>query len=145
MTDGGRRDGAARVDRERADRTRARLRSIGDIPTLPPVLVQVWDLTTKAETSASDLGRVIGSDPGLTGALLRLANSAYFGFPRKVGTVTQAVVILGFETVKSLAMGVAVSKKAASMQASEKSLAVGVSVSKKAASMQASEAAPSKF
>jgi HD-like signal output (HDOD) protein len=91
-----------------AGRTRTRLASIGDIPTLPPVLVQVWDLTSQENTSASDLGRVIGADPGLTGALLRLANSAYFGFPRKVATVTQAVVVLGFDTVKSLAMGASV-------------------------------------
>jgi HD-like signal output (HDOD) protein len=98
----------ARSPEELAERTRARLQSIGDIPTLPPVLMQVWDLTTKDDTSAADLGRVIGADPGLTGALLRLANSAYFGFPRKVATVTQAVVILGFDTVKSLAMGASV-------------------------------------
>jgi len=99
---------APRSSEERAKRTRARLQSIGDIPTLPAVLVQVWDLTTRDNTSAADLGRVIGADPGLTGALLRLANSAYFGFPRKVATVTQAVVILGFDTVKSLAMGASV-------------------------------------
>lgn len=97
-----------RSPEERAARTRARLQSIGDIPTLPAVLVQVWDLTSKEDTSAVDLGRAIGADPGLTGALLRLANSAYFGFPRKVSTVTQAVVILGFDTVKSLAMGASV-------------------------------------
>ncbi len=93
---------------KRAEQTRTRLRGIADIPTLPPVLIQVWELTTQENTSASDLGRAIGADPGLTGALLRLANSAYFGFPRKVSTVTQAVVILGFDTVKSLAMGASV-------------------------------------
>ncbi|HMB70615.1 MAG TPA: HDOD domain-containing protein, partial [bacterium] len=93
---------------ERAEATCARLAGIGDIPTLPPVLLQVWDLTHQDDTSAADLGRAIESDPGLTGALLRLANSAYFGFPRKVATVTQAVVILGFATVKSLAMGASV-------------------------------------
>jgi HD-like signal output (HDOD) protein len=93
---------------ERAARTRSRLKNVGDIPTLPPVLIQVWELTTQQNTSASDLGKAIGGDPGLTGAVLRLANSAYFGFPRKVATVTQAVVILGFDTVKSLAMGASV-------------------------------------
>jgi HD-like signal output (HDOD) protein len=50
----------------------------------------------------------MSADPGLTGAILRLANSAYFGFPRKVATVTQAIVVLGFETVKSLATGASV-------------------------------------
>ncbi len=75
---------------------------------LPSVLVHVWDLSTREDTSARDLGHAMSADPGLTGAILRLANSAYFGFPRKVSTVTQAIVVLGFETVKSLAMGASV-------------------------------------
>ncbi len=101
-------DDTALTREQRAERTRATLDRVGSIPTLPAVLVQVWDLTRQEDTSAVDLARVIESDPGLTGALLRLSNSAYFGFPRKVATVTQAVVILGFDTVKSLAMGASV-------------------------------------
>ncbi len=93
---------------QRAARTCGRLSSIGDIPTLPAVLIQVWELTSREDSSAADLGRAIESDPGLTGALLRLANSAYFGFPRKVATVTQAVVVLGLDTVRSLATGASV-------------------------------------
>jgi HD-like signal output (HDOD) protein len=93
---------------KKAESTLRRLERIADIPTLPAVLVQVWDLSTREETSAADLGRAMSADPGLTGAILRLANSAYFGFPRKIGTVTQAIVVLGFETVKSLAMGASV-------------------------------------
>jgi HD-like signal output (HDOD) protein len=98
----------ARSDASPAERTRARLERIAEIPTLPDVLVQVWELSRREETSAADLGRAMSADPGLTGAVLRLANSAYFGFPRKVATVTQAIVVLGFETVKSLAMGASV-------------------------------------
>ena len=91
-----------------AGETRARLESIGEIPSLPTVLSRVWELTAKDDTSASDLATAISADPGLTGAVLRLANSAYFGFPRKVSTVTQAIVILGFSTVKSLVAGASV-------------------------------------
>ena len=91
-----------------AERTRTRLEEIPEIPSLPTVLAKVWDLTSRENTSAEDLGRAMSADPGLTGAILRLANSAYFGFPRKVSTVTQAIVVLGFETVKSLAMGASV-------------------------------------
>jgi HD-like signal output (HDOD) protein len=91
-----------------AAETRRRLEGIHDIPTLPPVLLQVWDLTSREDASAEDLARAMSGDPGLTGAILRLANSAYFGFPRKVGTVKQAVVVLGFETVRSLATGASV-------------------------------------
>lgn len=97
------------MDREeRARLTEKRLEAIPEIPALPPALLQVWDLTSRAETSAEDLGRAMSSDAGLTGAVLRLANSAYFGFPRKVATVTQAIVVLGFQTVRSLATGASV-------------------------------------
>lgn len=99
-----------RADRaaERAERTRQRLEGIDQIPTLPAVLVQVWELTHQESASAADVGRVLSGDPGLVGSVLRLANSAYFGFPRKVSTVTQAIVVLGFETVKALALGASV-------------------------------------
>jgi HD-like signal output (HDOD) protein len=72
------------------------------------VLLQVWEITARTDASAADLARAIEADPGLTGAILRLANSAYFGFPRKVGSVKQAIVVLGFETVRSLATGASV-------------------------------------
>ena len=101
-------DSTNEANRARAKETREKLERIPEIPTLPAVLIKIWDLTSKSETSASDLAKAMGSDPGLTGAVLRLANSAYFGFPRKVSTVTQAIVVLGFETVKSLATGASV-------------------------------------
>jgi HD-like signal output (HDOD) protein len=93
-------------DRERA--TLERLERIEDIPALPAALVRIWDLATNVETSAEDLAKALSADPGLTGSVLRLANSAYLGFPRKVGTVKQAVVVLGFETVRNLATGASV-------------------------------------
>jgi HD-like signal output (HDOD) protein len=93
-------------DRERA--LMERLERIEDIPALPAALVRIWELTTNVETSAEDLAKALSADPGLTGSVLRLANSAYLGFPRKVSTVKQAVVVLGFETVRNLATGASV-------------------------------------
>lgn len=93
---------------DRTRRTLERLERIEDIPALPAALVRIWDLATHVETSAEDLAKALSADPGLTGSVLRLANSAYLGFPRKVGTVKQAVVVLGFETVRNLATGASV-------------------------------------
>jgi len=91
-----------------AAETRVRLEGVDDIPTLPPVLLQVWEITARKDASAADLARAMEADPGLTGAILRLANSAYFGFPHKIASVKQAIVVLGFETVRSLATGASV-------------------------------------
>lgn len=93
-------------DREKA--TLDRLERIEDIPALPAALVRIWDLAINVEASAEDLAKALSADPGLTGSVLRLANSAYLGFPGKVSTVKQAVVVLGFETVRNLATGASV-------------------------------------
>jgi len=52
------------------------------------------------------LAEVISLDPSLSSRVLKLSNSAYYGFPRKVTSISQAVTILGFKTVKNLAIGI---------------------------------------
>lgn len=94
--------------RELATSTLDRLKRIEVVPALPDILIRIWDLVGRDDTSAKQLAEVMSRDPGLTGAVLRLANSAYFGFPRKITTVTQAIVVLGFNTVQGLATGASV-------------------------------------
>ena len=79
--------------RELATATLDRLKRIEVVPALPDILIRIWDLVGRDDTSAKQLAEVMSRDPGLTGAVLRLANSAYFGFPRKITTVTQAIVV----------------------------------------------------
>ena len=55
-------------------------------------------------TTAEDLNQVISLDQALTFKVLRLANSAYYGFPKEITTITQAVTILGFNTIRNLAL-----------------------------------------
>ncbi len=57
-------------------------------------------------TSAEELNNLIRMDQGLASKVLRIVNSAYYGLPKKVSTITQAVMILGFNTVRNLVMGV---------------------------------------
>ncbi|HEY3331731.1 MAG TPA: HDOD domain-containing protein [Capsulimonadaceae bacterium] len=85
----------------------AELRSM---PQLPLVTVRVMQLVNQSSTSADDLSRVIAADPGLASQILRLVNSAYYGFPRRVTTITEAIVVLGFNTVKYLVASVAVAQ-----------------------------------
>jgi putative nucleotidyltransferase with HDIG domain len=59
-------------------------------------------------TSMKDLGNVIGSDQAITSKLLRMVNSAYYGFPRKISTISQALVVIGVEGLRSLIMGLSV-------------------------------------
>ena len=81
---------------------------IGSLPTLPSVLVRVTDLVNNPKTSALQLSRIILDDQALTARLLRLVNSPFYGFPRRIATVTEAVTILGFHPVRNLLMTAAV-------------------------------------
>jgi len=90
-----------------ADIERA-LKSAASLPTLPAVVANIIRLVDNPRTSARDLERHISTDPALTAKILRLANSAYYGFPNRIGTVSLAVVILGFNTVKAIALTVSV-------------------------------------
>ncbi len=77
---------------------------IENIPTLPTVVARILAATQDPEASAEDVNRIILSDQALTAKILKLVNSAFYGFPRRVGTVTEAVVILGFGTIRNLAV-----------------------------------------
>lgn len=81
---------------------------VEDLPTLPTVVTRLVTLVDDSETSADDLNAVITQDPSLTAKVLKLVNSAFYGFSREISTVTEAVVILGFDAIKSLALSASV-------------------------------------
>jgi putative nucleotidyltransferase with HDIG domain len=81
-----------------------------DLPTLPDVVARVMQIVSNPLTTAEDLNQVICLDPALTFKILRLANSAFYGFPREITTITQAVTTLGFNTIRNLALSVSVHK-----------------------------------
>jgi len=76
-----------------------------DMPSIPAVLGQIMNLTDSDESSAGDLVRVLSRDQALTARILRVANSAFYGIRNKVTTVDRAVLVLGFEKVRRLAVG----------------------------------------
>lgn len=82
---------------------------VDDLPSLPLVVTQVLRLTDDPEATPEDLNKVITTDQNLTARVLRLANSAYYGFARRIGTVTEAVILLGFNTIRNLVMAASVS------------------------------------
>jgi len=96
------------VDERKKQRIKKITQSIIGLPTLPTVITQMIGLIDNPKTSARDVARLISTDQALTAKILKLANSAFYGFPRKIATVNHAIVILGFETVKSLGLSVSV-------------------------------------
>jgi HD-like signal output (HDOD) protein len=90
------------------DRIRRITESIIGLPTLPTVVAKMIDLVDNPKTSASSLARLIASDQALTARILKLANSAYYGFSREISTVNMAIVVLGFNTVKDMGLSLSV-------------------------------------
>ncbi|MBI2265004.1 MAG: HDOD domain-containing protein [Armatimonadetes bacterium] len=80
---------------------------IKDLPTLPFIATRVMEIIGDPHSSALDLANVISTDQALTAKVLRLVNSAYYGFPNPITTITHAVAILGFNTLRSLVLSVA--------------------------------------
>lgn len=78
------------------------------IPTLPSVVSTVLNLLSDPNVSANKIGEVISTDISLSTKTLKIVNSAFYGFSKRISTITQAVVILGFNTIKSAVFGVAV-------------------------------------
>ena len=77
---------------------------IESVPSLPRITSRVISLVNKPETDAEDLSRAIRSDPALSARVLKFANSSYYGQAGKVTSIKRAVTVLGFNTVRSLAL-----------------------------------------
>ena len=69
--------------------------SVETFPSMPGVAAQLLTMLDDPATSATEVEEALRFDPGLTANILRLSNSAYFGFAAQVGSVRQAVVLLG--------------------------------------------------
>jgi len=80
--------------------------SIQDLPTLPNVVARITTLVANPSTSAAEINKVLSSDPSLSAKILQLVNSPLHGFPRRITSITYAVVLLGFSAIRNLAMSV---------------------------------------
>ena len=77
---------------------------VAELRALPAVAARVIEIAGGEKFSAHELAQAVASDQALTAKMLRLANSAYYGYPRKITTVRDAVVLLGFRAVRSAAL-----------------------------------------
>ncbi len=80
-----------------------------ELSTQPVAAEQVLRLVASPRSSASDLARVVETDPALAARVMRLANSPYYGAARRVANTQHAIVMLGFDTVRGLAVSAAFS------------------------------------
>jgi HD-like signal output (HDOD) protein len=75
------------------------------LPTIPKVLQSLIESFNTDDVSVNEIAEQLAADPALTARLLRLANSAFFHVSRTIGTVDEAVRMLGFVMVRNLVLG----------------------------------------
>ncbi len=81
---------------------------IKELPTLPDVVFKVNEVVNDPSTSAQDLENVISRDQAIAAKVLKLVNSAFYGLPGRVDTLSRAIPLLGFSTVRNLVMSVSI-------------------------------------
>ena len=87
------------------DEVRGRIYAkVDEIPTLPVVVPRVLGLIEDEMSRPSDIARAVSRDPVLASRLLKVANSAYYGFSRRIRSLDKAVSLLGLRMVKSLVL-----------------------------------------
>ncbi len=89
------------IDDKRRE-VKKKLRSLKGLPTLPPIVAKLTQMIGDETVSAPQIAAVIERDQVLTSKVLRLVNSAFYGFPRRISTVSNAIVLLGFNVIRTL-------------------------------------------
>ena len=88
----------------------AALREISHIATLPEVTLKIVELVDDPKSTAQDLHKVIANDPALCARILKVVNSSFYGLPGQIGSINRAIVMLGLNAVKNIAIAASLAK-----------------------------------
>jgi len=87
---------------------RKKIEHIQSLPTIPSVLKRISGMIEKPGISLQEISTFISNDPALTTKILKMINSAVYGFPGRISSVSHATVLLGLNVIKGLLIGVSV-------------------------------------
>ncbi len=81
-----------------------KIKKLTALPTLDASIQKIMEVAQNPKSSAAEMEEVISKDQSLSGKVLKIVNSAYYGFPRQIDSISQAIVVLGFQAIKNLAL-----------------------------------------
>lgn len=90
------------MDEQKRAQFKKVLREIKNLPTLPGIVAKLGKMAEDPDTTTEQMGRVISKDHILASKLLKLVNSAFYGFPQRISSLNSAIILLGFNVIKSL-------------------------------------------
>lgn len=86
------------------------IREISHIATLPEITLKIIDLVEDPSSTAQDLHAVISNDPALCSRILKVVNSSFYGLPGQIASINRAIVMLGLNAVKNIAIAASLAK-----------------------------------
>ena len=86
------------------------IQEISHIATLPEVTMKIIKLVEDPDSTAQDLNNVISNDPALGARILKVVNSAFYGLSGQIGSINRAIVLLGLNAVKNIAIAASLAK-----------------------------------
>jgi putative nucleotidyltransferase with HDIG domain len=87
---------------------RRRVENINTLPTIPGILKRLSVIIENPNVSLNEITQFVAGDPALTSKILKMVNSAIYGFPGRISSVSHAIMLLGLNVVKGLLLGVSV-------------------------------------
>ncbi len=75
------------------------------LPSLPAIAIEVIELVQQADVNIRQIANTISHDPALASKILKTVNSSFYGQSQPIGTISHALVILGLNSVRTLALG----------------------------------------
>ncbi len=85
-----------------------RIKTSKNLPTLPHILLKLVDACNNQDSTIPDISRIIDKDSSLSAKVMRMVNSAFYGLPARVTSMEQALLLLGTDAIKNLAVSAAV-------------------------------------
>jgi HD-like signal output (HDOD) protein len=95
---------------QREQAVKSALKEISHIATLPEVTLRIIELVEDPSSTAQDLHEVISNDPVLCSRILKVVNSSFYGLPGQIASINRAIVMLGLNAVKNIAIAASLAK-----------------------------------
>lgn len=81
------------------------LQKDSELSSLPEIYLRVSELLENEDSTSAQIGQLVETDPALTTRILKMVNSAYYGFPHKIATISQSISILGRDRLRQILIG----------------------------------------
>mgnify|MGYP000938877064 CR=1 FL=1 len=96
------------MDKLKPEVFRYKITNIDALPTLPRTLKHLLKLLEKPNVSLTEIGEFVSNDPVIAAKVLKMVNSAIYGFSGRISSVKQAVILLGMNVVKGMLLGISI-------------------------------------